>query len=89
MSCEFSPSVFILGYRLQDETAVPIWTCYSCGKGKEPERRERQAMGLKISAHLLLSKASHTAKLKLSVNRAGLHPPPQEACKSHSRSRGV
>lgn len=57
-------------------------------KKRVRELTERHAMALKTSAHLLLSKASHVAKLGLKMDGARVHPAPQEACKSHGSRQG-
>lgn len=73
---------------IQDEGAALIWSCYSCGRGKERESGQRYAIALKTSAHLPLSKGSHMANLELKMDGTGVHPPPQEAWKSHGSRQG-
>lgn len=61
----------ILRSWIQAEGTAPIWACYSCGRGKEPESWQKHAMALKTSAHLPLSNASHTVKIELNSDGAG------------------
>lgn len=81
-------SICLLHSWIQAERAAPVWTAILVAEDRIQRADKDMQWLLKRTLALSLSKASHPAKLKLNVDRAGVHPPPQEACRSHGKRQG-